>query len=111
MSNKSKFILSIVGVVVSLAFLVVVSILAEEALISANSAVVLTLISTLLILVSIIFAAKVDYETGVYECRSCGHVFKPKFMAYLLGPHSLTTRCLKCPECENTTWCKRKTIK
>ena len=111
MSNRNKFILSIVGVVASLAFLVAVSILAEEAIISATLAVVLTLISIILVLVSIIFAAKVDYETGVYECRSCGHVFKPKFMAYLFGPHSLTTRCLKCPEFENTTWCKRNTVK
>ena len=76
MSNKGKFILSIVGVVASIALLVVTAMLAEEAIISASSAVMLTVISVLLVILAISFAAKVDYETGVYKCRNCGHVFK-----------------------------------
>lgn len=108
MNNKNKFVLSIVGVVVSIALLVIIAILAEESVIRETSAIVLIVISEILLLVAVFFAAKVDYETGVYECRNCHHIFKPKFMAYLLGPHSLTTRSLKCPECGKTTWCKRK---
>ncbi len=108
MSNKNKFILSIIGVVASIALLVVTAILAEEAVISAASAVVLTVVSVILIFVAILFAAKTDYETGVYECRNCGHIFKPTFKAYILGAHTLTTRFLKCPECGKTTWCKRR---
>ena len=111
MSNKSKFTLSIIGVIASTALLVVSAILAEEAIISATSAVVLTVISIILEFVALSFAVKVDYSTGVYTCRNCGHVFKPTFAAYLFGPHTLTTRCLKCPECEKSTWCKRKTVK
>ena len=106
---KKQVILSIVGVVASIALLVITTILAEEAVISAASAVVLTIISVILVLIAISFAAKVDYETGVYECRNCGHIFKPTFKAYILGVHTLTTRCLKCPECGKTTWCKRRT--
>lgn len=106
---KKQVILSIVGVVASIALLVITAILAEEAVISAASAVVLTIISVILVLIAISFAAKVDYETGVYECRNCGHIFKPTFKAYILGVHTLTTRCLKCPECGKTTWCKRRT--
>lgn len=111
MSNKSKFILSIVGVVVSIALLVIIAILAEEAVISATSAVVLTVVSVILVFAAISFAAKVDYETGVYKCKNCGHVFKPTFRAYLFGAHTLTTRCLKCPECGKSTWCKRRSVK
>ena len=108
MSNKVKIILSIISVVISAALLIVSAILAEEVVISHPLATVLTTISVGLVFIAIFFAAKVDYETGVYECRKCGHTFKPTFKAYILGAHSLTTRCLKCPECEEKSWCKRK---
>ena len=110
MSNKNKIILSIFGVVASITLLVVTTILAEEAVISAASAIALIAVSVILVFVAIFFAAKVDYETGVYECRNCGHTFKPTFKAYILGVHTLTTRCLKCPECGKSTWCKRKSV-
>ena len=109
MSNRSKFILSIIAVFASIILLGVSAILAAEGIIGDALAVILTVVSVVLVLGATAFAAKVDYETGVYECKNCGHVFKPKFMAYLLGPHSPTTRRLKCPECGKTTWCKRKT--
>ncbi len=109
MSNLKKIVLSIVGVVASITLLVITAMLAEDAIISASLAVVLTITSVILVFVAIFFAAKVDYETGVYECRKCGHTFKPTFKAYIFGMHSLTTRYLKCPECGKLTWCKRRT--
>lgn len=109
MKNKNKFILSIVMVFASIILLAASAILAAENIIGDTFAVVLTVVSVILVFGAISFAAKVDYETGSYECKNCGHLFKPKFAAYLLAPHSLTTRYLKCPECDKTTWCKRKT--
>ena len=108
MNNKTRIILSVIGVVISTALLVISTILAEEAVISPALATVLVIISVILVFVAIFFAAKVDCETGVYECRKCGHVFKPTFKAYLWGAHTLTTRHLKCPKCNKKTWCKRK---
>ena len=109
MNNKRKIILSAIGFIASVALLVVTVMLAEEAIISAAFAVTLPIISVILVLIAIYFLAKVDYETGIYECRNCGHTFKPTFTAYIFGMHTLTTRCLKCPECSKSTWCKRKT--
>ena len=111
MSNKFRIILSVIGVVISTALLVVSTILAEEEVISHVFATMLVIISVILVFVAISFAAKVDYETGVYECRKCGNVFKPTFKSYLCGAHSLTTRHLKCPKCQEKSWCKRKTTK
>ena len=111
MSNKTKIILSAIGVVISMALLVISAILAEETVISSISATLLTIISIVLVFASIFFAAKVDYETGVFECRKCGYTFKPTFKAYILGAHSLTTRHLKCPKCEEKSWCKRQMMK
>ncbi len=108
MSNKRKIILSVIGVVISTALLVISAILAEEEIINTAIAITLTAVSTVLVLVAIFYAAKVDYETGVYECRKCGHTFKPTFKAYILGVHTLTTRHLRCPKCEEKSWCRRK---
>ena len=108
MKNKGNIILSVIGVVISTVLLVVSTILAEEALISPVLATVLIIISVILVFVAIFFAAKVDYETGVFECKKCGHTFKPTFKSYILGAHSLTARHLKCPKCSEKTWCKRK---
>ena len=111
MKNKGNIILSVIGVVLSIALLVVSTILAEEVLISPATATVLIIISVILVFIAIFFAAEVDYETGVYKCRKCGHTFKPTFRAYVWGAHTLTTRHLKCPECNEKSWCTRKKMK
>ena len=111
MKNKGNIILSVIGVVLSIALLVVSTILAEEKIINPTTAVVLISGSVVLVLIAISYAAKVDYETGVYKCRKCGHIFRPTFKAYILGMHTLTTRHLKCPECNEKSWCTRKNAK
>ena len=108
MSNKARIILSVIGVVFSIGLLVISTVLAEEAVISPALAVLLIIVSAILVFAAIFFAAKVDYETGVYTCRKCGNVFKPSFKGYLWGAHTLTARHLKCPECGEKSWCKRK---
>ena len=108
MSNKVKIILSVIGVVISTALLVTSAILAENMVIGPQLATALIIVSEALVFGTVLFAAKVDYETGVYECRKCGHVFRPTFKAYFWGAHTLTTRYLKCSKCEEKSWCKRK---
>ena len=108
MSNKRKIILSVIGVVISIALLVISSILAEKEIIAPTIAITLAAVSVVLVLIAIFYASKVDYETGVYECRKCGHTFKPTFKAYIWGAHTLTTRHLKCSKCEEKSWCRRK---
>lgn len=108
MNNRKKAISAVVGVVLSIALLVTTAILAEEEMISAAFAVALTVVSIILVFIAICYAAKVDYETGVYTCKNCGHTFKPSFKSYFWGAHTLTTRRLKCPNCGKSTWCKRR---
>lgn len=108
MKNKSKIILSAVGLVLSLVLLIVSTCLVEYKIINPEFAIVLITISSILVFVAIFYAAKIDYETGVYECKKCGHTFKPTFKAYIWGAHTPTTRCLKCPKCEEKSWCKVK---
>ncbi len=111
MSNKGKITISVIGVVLSIALLVISTVLAEEKIINPATAIVLIAVSVVLVCAAIFYAAKVDYETGVYECRKCGYTFRPTFKAYIWGAHTLTTRHLKCPKCEEKSWCKRKSVK
>ena len=111
MSNKTKIILSVISVVFSVTLLVISSIFAEEEIITPVIAITLIAVSAVLVLIAIFYAAKVDYETGVYECRKCGHKFKPTFKAYIWGAHTLTTRHLKCPKCKEKSWCRKHTPK
>ncbi|MBQ8195853.1 MAG: helix-turn-helix transcriptional regulator [Oscillospiraceae bacterium] len=53
-------------------------------------------------------AAALEMEAGTFECRHCKHRFVPTAGAYIAGPHSLTTRYLKCPECGKKSYCKRR---
>lgn len=53
-------------------------------------------------------AAALEMEAGTFECKHCKHRFVPTVGAYIAGPHSLTTRYLKCPECGKKSYCKRR---
>ncbi len=52
-----------------------------------------------------------DNDIGYFECQHCGNRFKPKYWAYVLAPHTLTRRLLKCPKCGKRTNCKKKFAK
>lgn len=106
MKNKSRIILSTVGVALSLALLIANTILVENEMIGTTFGIILIAISVILIFVAIFYAAKIDYQTGMYECKKCGNTFKPTLMAYIWGAHTLNTRYLKCPKCEENSWCR-----
>lgn len=109
MKNRGRIILSVTGVALSLALLVIGIFLVENEIINSTYGMALIIASEILLFVAIFYAARVEYETGIYECRKCGHTFVPTFKAYLLGAHTLTTRHLKCPKCEEKSWCKKST--
>ena len=45
-----------------------------------------------------------DYKNTVYECSSCGVVYKPTVSSYLTGMHTLKKRLLVCPNCHCRNW-------
>lgn len=110
MNIKRRLIIAVLSVLLSIALLVATVILAENSTITPIAAVVLTLLSVAALFAAIFYAARLDYETGNYECRKCANEFRPPFGEHILGPHTLTTRYLRCPACKEKSWCRRKSI-
>lgn len=50
----------------------------------------------------------VAVNTEIYECSKCGEKFVPTLSSYVLAPHTLTRRYLKCPHCKRKSWNKSK---
>lgn len=60
------------------------------------------------VIVGIGIAVVLDREAGTYECPSCDTRFVPDMTAYIMGPHTLTKRRLKCPNCGQVHYCRKR---
>jgi len=105
---KKKMILSAIGMALSTILLIISAFLAEYKITDEKNSIILIAFSMILLFIAVFYAAKTERDVCVYECRNCGHTFKPPFKEYLIGAHTLKKRYLKCPECGEKTWCYRK---
>ena len=108
MKNKTKFALSIAGIIINLALIVFVAVLADNKIISEGISSTIAVILIIPLFAICFYAGTLEHRISVYECRKCNHIFKPTKSEYICGPHSITTRYLKCPECGEKSWCVRK---
>lgn len=70
--------------------------------------IVLIGIATLVISSAIAVACVLDRDAGVFECTECGERFVPDMKSYIMAPHTLTKRKLKCPACGRKSYCKKR---
>ena len=63
-------------------------------------------IGALVLVVGIIVACILDREAGAFECPECKERFVPDMKAYIMGPHTITKRKMKCPNCGATRYCR-----
>ena len=85
------------------AILVIVGEMLEEGPVLA----IIITISTVIAVWSAFYAFKIEVNTGYYECKNCHHRFVPQYFEALLAVHIFTTRYLRCPKCNEKTWCKK----
>jgi len=104
MSAKFRNLIIVFITLLSL-FPLMTGILLTEVL-SVENSIILIIISAIIFILGLAVAVYIDYNFSVYMCRKCGHIFKPTFSAYLWGMHTFSLRYLKCPECEEMSWCK-----
>lgn len=106
--SKKKIALSVVAGIPSIigaCALIMVSGLAQ---LDTAIRIILIVIALIVMAGGISVAAALDMDAGTYECRHCSTRFVPTAKAYIMGPHTLTTRYLKCPSCGKTSRCKRR---
>ena len=56
---------------------------------------------------SCFYALKLEVSVGAYKCKNCGYEIVPTYTQALYAMHRGTTRYLKCPKCNERTWCKK----
>lgn len=61
----------------------------------------------ILFLVPCFYALKLEVSVGAYKCKKCGCEIVPSYKQALWAMHSGTTRYLKCPNCNQRSWCKK----
>lgn len=106
--SKKKIMLS--------AIVAVITIIGGTALVTVSGVfemelwarILLIALALVVIFGGLFVAAALEMEAGTFECRHCKHRFVPTAGAYIAGPHTLTTRYLKCPECGKKSYCKRR---
>lgn len=105
MSNIEKMILAIFAVAVSLVLLIVNISLCF--FLPVDMAVFLMMLSSIVFVLSVIFALVLDYGSSIYECQVCGYEFKPTVSAYIWSVHTLKKRYLICPKCGKHGFCSK----
>lgn len=64
-------------------------------------------IGSAVIVLGIAIACVLDREAGAYECPACRTRFVPEMGDYIMGPHTIAKRKLKCPHCGAHRYCKK----
>lgn len=64
-------------------------------------------IGALVLFLGVIIACILDNEAGAFECPECHKRFVPRNGAYIMGPHTITKRKLRCPHCGAKKYCKK----
>ena len=54
------------------------------------------------------YALKIEQKAGYYECAKCGHRYVPTYRSVCLAQHVNRTRYMKCPECGEKSWQKKR---
>ena len=106
MKNLTKILLSVCILLISLILIVISASLFE--FLPIDRSILLVVLSSITFVIALVVAVLMDYSAGDYECKKCGRRFKPTIGAYVWGAHTLTTRYLNCPHCNEKSFCKRR---
>ena len=108
MKNLANILLSVCILLISLILIMISAALFE--FMPLEWSVLLVVLSSITFIIALAAAMLLDYSAGEYECKKCGQKFKPTFMAYVWGAHTITRRYLKCPHCKERSRCKRRVM-
>ena len=107
--EKDRQLLSLeifIGVISSVIFVGSVLIVGWLEL-SKLPAIIIITISTILFLVGMGLALRIEQTAGYYECKNCHHKYVPTYQSVFFAQHINRTRKMKCPKCNKKTWHKK----
>ena len=99
----TMWVIMIVSIIALLASITVAALFMPE----GPWQLVVILTATAVFLIPCFYALKLEVSVGAYKCKNCGHEFTPTYKQALNAMHMGTTRYLKCPSCNERTWCKK----
>ena len=70
-------------------------------------ATIILTISSIIFIVGMGLALRIEQIAGYYECANCHHKYVPTYKGILWAQHMCRTRKLKCPKCGKKTWNKK----
>lgn len=105
--SKKKILLSVIVVGLTLLPALTLFVISGALVMENWMRITLDSIGLLVIVGGIIVACVLDREAGAFECPECKKRFVPEMSAYIMGPHTITKRKLKCPECGAHKYCKK----
>ena len=108
---KQKIILAVLVMVVTFVAGMTLILLPDLLEMELWLKIFLSILGSVIICVGIAIACVLEKDAGVYECKHCGERFVPTMKAYILAPHLLTSRKLKCPKCGRKSYCKKRLSK
>ena len=65
------------------------------------------IISSIIFIIGIGLALRIEQTAGYYECKNCHHKYVPTYKSMLWAQHICRTRKMKCPKCNKKTWHKK----
>lgn len=92
----------------AIALLILAALAGDSGAIATGVVVALVCISVVVMAAAIAMLCLVEWKTGEYECRNCGHHFAPGFAACFTAPRVFSARRLRCPRCGTRGWCSRR---
>ncbi len=106
--SKKNIWLSVITIIVTIISAVTIVMMSGIFEMQEWQRILLIVIALIDIIGGIAVAAALEMRSGTFECRHCKKRFVPTAAAYIAGPHSITTRYLKCPECGKKSFCKKR---
>ncbi|MGN1051660.1 MAG: helix-turn-helix domain-containing protein [Acutalibacteraceae bacterium] len=105
--SKKKIILSAMVAILVIVAATPLFILSGTVQMDTSLRVTLIILGLVVIAIGIAIACVLDRDAGAYECPKCKKRFVPEMKDYIMGPHTITKRKLKCPHCGAHKYCKK----
>lgn len=69
--------------------------------------ILLIILGSIIFIVGIANAIKIEQIAGYYECDKCHYKYIPEYNNVLFSMHYGRTRYMKCPKCNKKSWNKK----